>query len=84
MPIFEAVGPLPHARLEADRNAAANLETEGAPTTTAPRKQPSRHVKCACATCAYVVRTAREWLDEIGPPHCPQHGAMTAEGVAET
>ena len=79
-PILEAVGPLPHARLEADRKLSeADQEAEGFTTTTAPRKQASRHVKCACATCGYVVRTARKWLDEVGPPHCPQHGPMQPE-----
>jgi hypothetical protein len=83
-PILDAAGPLPHARLEAARKPA-EAETEGqeAKITTRPRKQASRHVKCACATCGYVVRTARKWLDEIGPPHCPQHGPMQTEMACE-
>ena len=41
----------------------------------------SRHVKCACPTCGYVVRTARKWIDSAGPPYCPQHGPMLAEPI---
>jgi hypothetical protein len=70
-PILEAAGPLPHARLQADRNADADQEGEDAPITTSPRKQASRHVKCACPACGYVVRTARKWIDQAGEPHCP-------------
>ncbi len=78
-PILEAAGPLPHARLQADRNADADPQGEDAPITTSPRKQASRHVKCACPACGYVVRTARKWIDQAGAPHCPQHGPMQAE-----
>ena len=46
------------------------------PTTTAPRKQPNRDVKCACGACGYLTRTARKWLDQVGLPHCPRHGQM--------
>jgi hypothetical protein len=44
-------------------------------------KQANRHVECACATCGYVVRTARKWLVEPGPPHCPRHGPMQPENL---
>jgi hypothetical protein len=44
------------------------------PTTTAPRKQPNRDVKCACGACGYLTRTARKWLDQVGLPHCPGTG----------
>jgi len=82
-PVLDAAGPLPHARLEADREALAAAQDAGdAPITTSPRKQANRHVKCACPTCGYVVRTARKWIDQVGPPHCPQHGPMLAETVA--
>lgn len=66
-PILAAAGPLPHARLDS------------AVATTIRKKQGTRLVKCQCATCAYTVRTARKWIVEVGPPHCPQHGAMIAE-----
>jgi hypothetical protein len=82
-PILEAAGSLPHARLETERKAMeAEQAAEGAPATTAPRKQVNRHVKCTCSTCGYVVRTARKWLDEVGSPHCPLHGPMIPEVAA--
>jgi len=60
-PVLDAAGPLPHARLEADREAAAAAQDGGeAPITTGPRKQANRHVKCSCPTCGYVARTARK------------------------
>ncbi|MCB8883959.1 hypothetical protein ACELLULO517_27200 [Acidisoma cellulosilytica] len=81
-PILETVGPLPHARLEADKKAGeADQQVEGSLTTTAPRKQANRHVKCTCGTCGYVVRTARKWIDDVGAPLCPQHGPMIAEAT---
>jgi hypothetical protein len=27
---------------------------------------------------------SRKWLDEVGVPHCPKHGAMVAELPADT
>ena len=76
-PILDTVGPHPHARLQTDRKPAeADPEGEEATTNTRPRKQPNRHVKCACGTCGYLTRTARKWLDQVGPPHCPRHGPM--------
>src|SRR3546814_937740 len=50
-PILDAVGPLPHARLDTDGES------------TAPKKQKTRMLKCECATCGYTVRTARKWLE---------------------
>lgn len=82
--LAEAEGALalPHARLDADREAATAVQDGGeAAITTRPRKQANRHVKCACLTCGYVARTARKWLDQVGPPHCPQHGPMLAEAT---
>lgn len=26
------------------------------------------------AACPYTVRITRKWLDEVGPPDCPEHG----------
>src|SRR3546814_2355222 len=43
-PILDAVGPLPHARLDTDGES------------TAPKKQKTRMLKCECATCGYTVR----------------------------
>jgi hypothetical protein len=79
-PVLDAVGPLPHARLHADHAPnQADRDGDDAPLTTAPRQQSNRHVKCACLTCGYITRTARLWLDRLGPPLCPQHGAMQPE-----
>ena len=68
-PILADVGPLPHAR----------LNTVG--ESTAPKKQKTRMLKCACATCGYTVRTARKWLELAGAPLCPieDHGRMEHE-----
>ena len=82
-PILDAAGPLPHARLQADRSPdAADPDDADAPATTRPRTQASRHIKCARPACGYLVRTARQWLDQIGPPLCPRHGPMLPEGGA--
>jgi SprT-like family len=61
-PILEAVGPYPHAELHAMSNGR--------------KKQVARLIKCECAACGYTVRTARQWLDDMGAPHCPEHGEM--------
>lgn len=45
----------------------------------APKNSPkpgSRMIKCECPTCGYVCRTTRTWLDDVGAPHCPEHGEM--------
>lgn len=64
-PILEAVGPYPHGELHAMTNGR--------------KKQVARLIKCECATCGYVVRTAQSWIDDKGAPHCPEHGAMGAD-----
>ena len=81
-PILEAVGPLPHARLKTDqpRPDANPAESDAPATTTSPRKQGNRHVKCTCPACGYIARTTCLWIDQAGPPHCPQHGPMLADG----
>jgi len=59
--IFWGLGLHPHARLQADRDGTASAQGGSeAPLTTAPRKQASRHVRCTCPTCGYVVRTTRK------------------------
>jgi hypothetical protein len=46
-----------------------------------PKKQRVRMLKAACATdsCGYTVRVAASWVRDVGPPHCPQHGAMSVD-----
>lgn len=50
--------------------------------STAPPKQTTRLKKCECEECGYTVRVTQKWL-EVGPPHCPEHGAMKVEGDEE-
>ena len=79
-PIIEAAGPLPHARLRPDAKPGAPGDETAA--AAAPRKSAGRHIKCACPACGYLVRTARKWLDQVGPPHCPKHGPMRPDPAA--
>lgn len=61
-------------------------EIEVAPVggaSTAKPKQTTRLKKCECQECGYTVRVTQKWL-EVGPPHCPEHGAMTPEGDDES
>jgi hypothetical protein len=58
------LGEYPHAKLDA--------------VESGKKKQGTRMVKCACDECGYTVRTTKKWL-EVGPPHCPAHGAMSFE-----
>ncbi len=37
-------------------------------------------LKADCAACGYTVRVTRKWLDRVGAPCCPKHGAMIVEG----
>ena len=57
----------------------ARLNTVG--ESAAPKKQKTRMLKCACATCGYTVRTAPKWLELAGAPLCPieDHGWMEHE-----
>jgi hypothetical protein len=65
-PLLKKAGTLPHG----------SLRCGGATITTAPKKQTTRMLKCACGECGYAVRIARKWLDDVGAPHCPEHGEM--------
>lgn len=72
-PILAEAGALPHGRLR------TRVEQVDEDTTTAPKKQSRRHIKCHCEQCGYTARTSRKWLDQAGPPHCPLHGAMAVD-----
>ena len=63
-PILDDLGPYPHAELDARRRSSG------------PRKQGSRLQKAMCSLCNYTVRVTRKWVDDVGLPHCPVHGAM--------
>jgi hypothetical protein len=93
-PFIDELGPIPHAALmfgrkidvgqvggikvRAAKKAPAELEGGDDVYTTAPPKQTTRLLKAACSECGYTVRVTQKWL-EVGPPHCPKHGAMAAE-----
>lgn len=63
--IATELGEYPHAKLDSLKS---------------PRKtQTTRMVKCECKECGFIVRTTRKWLEEVGAPHCPKHGAMFFE-----
>lgn len=68
-PVLEKLGPIPHKKMivwDADFTHSSGK-----------KKQESRMKKCACDDCGYTVRVAQKWIDEVGLPHCPEHGAMT-------
>jgi hypothetical protein len=69
--IAKELGDLPHARLDFERRGE-----------DAPKKQGTRLLKAECETaaCGYTVRITRKWLDALGAPCCPSHGAMMVEG----
>ncbi|QMP19191.1 hypothetical protein [Pseudomonas phage Persinger] len=46
--------------------------------STRPPKQTTRLKKAECSQCGYTVRVTSKWL-EVGPPHCPKHGAMDCD-----
>ena len=62
--IADTLGPLPHAAL----------------LWSDRKKQSTRLIKVACGECGYTARVPRKWLEEAGPPLCPQHGAMVIVG----
>ncbi len=49
--------------------------------STGRKKQVARMIKAECGECGYTVRLARKWIEDVGAPHCPDHGAMTIEGA---
>jgi hypothetical protein len=71
--LAESLGPLPHAKLNIERGRDNKLSADG------PKRQRTRMLKAECAGkgCGYTLRVAEKWFKDIGPPHCPKHGAMT-------
>lgn len=67
-PLLKKLGPLPESSITLSK-------------TDQHKPQPTRLRKVSCLECGYVVRVSRKWLDEKGPPHCPEHGSMT---IADT
>ncbi|KXV33151.1 hypothetical protein AD940_14375 [Gluconobacter thailandicus] len=87
-PFIEKVGEMPHARLRYSvaidpafptpkrKPGGMDLPSDDEePASNRPKKQDARLIKATCPMCGYTVRVTRKWL-EIGPPHCPEHGAM--------
>jgi hypothetical protein len=76
--IAAALGPLPHASLHILDQAPL---TAIAVAVDRPKKQRARMLKAHCEidNCTFVVRVAAQPVKDIGPPHCPKHGAMTVE-----
>lgn len=74
-----ALGPLPHARLNIERG-----RDDRGPIDR-PKKQAARLLKAECGgeACGYTVRITAKWVREIGPPHCPKHGAMKVDLPAD-
>lgn len=64
--ILEKAGPLPSPEL-------LQIDKDKAPGQT------SRMIKVSCSECGYVARVSRKWLSDVGPPHCPNHGAMVPD-----
>lgn len=75
--IADALGPLPHAALAIERGR----DNRG--PVDRPKKQKARLLKAECADgeCGYTVRITAKWVQDLGPPLCPKHGAMTVVGV---
>lgn len=69
--IAAELGPLPHGTLRLDQQG-----------DDSPKKQGTRLLKAECeaAGCGYTVRITRKWLEAVGAPCCPAHGAMAVEG----
>lgn len=86
-PMLETLGPIPHASLTWRTDEGPSVKREGGgivpddtPMSSRPKKQTTRLKKCVCQAedCGYTVRITAKWL-EVGPPHCPLHGAMEVE-----
>lgn len=67
--VSEGLGDYPHARLDLTK----------APT----KKQTTRMLKAECEQCGYTVRLSQKWVDDVGAPHCPKHGAMKLDKPAD-
>jgi len=65
-PFLDTMPDYPHARLNAYDPVGAK------------KAQKNRQLKCECEACGYICRAARSWIVSMGPPHCPEHGAMDA------
>ena len=80
--LAERLGPLPHARLDIEQQP---MTIRGSVAIDVPKKQTTRYRKAACADkdCGFAVRVTASHVKNIGPPHCPVHGAMTVDMPGE-
>ena len=69
--LAEGLGALPHARLNIERGRDNRPADQ-------PKKQKARLLKAQCEGegCGYTLRITAKWVDDIGAPLCPRHGAM--------
>lgn len=86
--IAESLGPLPHASLSIQTATVLDRpkhedditsQTRPQPADK-PKKQKARLIACRCQqeNCM-VIRMASKWLENPGPPTCPQHGPLIAD-----
>ena len=78
--IAATLGPLPHESLHFERGPLTAVSV----AVDRPKKQRARMLKAECPKCAkgdkpYLVRISASTARDIGPPHCPLHGAMEVE-----
>jgi hypothetical protein len=76
--IAAVLGPLPHASLRiVDQLPLTAISV----AVDRPKKQRARMLKAHCDIddCSFVVRVAAQPVKDIGPPHCPKHGAMIVD-----
>jgi hypothetical protein len=76
--LADRLGPLPHARLDIEQQP---MTTRGSVAVDVPKKQATRYRKAECTDteCGFTVRVAASHVKNIGPPHCPVHGAMRVD-----
>jgi hypothetical protein len=84
MGIAGGLGPLPHARLNIEQLPMTTRGTV-AVAIDRPKKQATRYRKAQCTDkdCGFTVRVTVSHVKNIGPPHCPVHGAMTVDMPAD-
>jgi hypothetical protein len=81
--LAERLGPLRHARLDIEQQP---MSTRGSVALDAPKKQGTRYRKAECVDkdCGFTVRVTASHVRDIGPPHCPRHGAMAVDMPADS
>jgi hypothetical protein len=92
--IAALLGPLPHAPLHIEENPLVAVAPVAAKALDRPRKQRTRRLNAQCLAegCGFLVNVTAKQVRDVGPPHCPKHGAMhvefppddDAEGPADT